>query len=111
MQTAKQAGQTPFALLKPAKGIPVLVKVMAAPDNKQVLSEKSILSVCERKTGCVICCLSVLELVTCELCFVCLISGGWWLSSLVFLVDTPLINPYLFFAYHFVPFNYNIIIQ
>jgi hypothetical protein len=39
MKTAKQAGQTPFALLKPAKGIPVLVKVMAAPDNKQVLSE------------------------------------------------------------------------
>ncbi|PNF39054.1 hypothetical protein B7P43_G04856 [Cryptotermes secundus] len=37
MQTAKQAGQTPFALLKPAKGIPVLVKVMAAPDNKQML--------------------------------------------------------------------------
>jgi hypothetical protein len=40
MQTAKQAGQTPFALLKPAKGIPVLVKVMAAPDNKQVLYKK-----------------------------------------------------------------------
>ncbi|XP_069703977.1 uncharacterized protein [Periplaneta americana] len=37
MQTAKQAGQTPFALLKPAKGIPVLVKVMAAPNNKQML--------------------------------------------------------------------------
>jgi hypothetical protein len=39
MQMAKQAGQTPFALLKPAKGIPVLVKVMAAPDDKQVFSE------------------------------------------------------------------------
>jgi hypothetical protein len=39
MQIAKQAGQTPFALLKPAKGIPVLVKVMAAPDEKQVFSE------------------------------------------------------------------------
>ncbi|PSN53060.1 hypothetical protein C0J52_03973 [Blattella germanica] len=37
MHTAKQAGQTPFALLKPAKGIPVLVKVMAAPNNKQML--------------------------------------------------------------------------
>jgi hypothetical protein len=39
MQIAKQAGQTPFALLKPAKGIPVLVKVMAAPDEKQVFCE------------------------------------------------------------------------
>lgn len=36
MQSARQSGQTPFALLKPARGIPVLVKVMAAPNNKQV---------------------------------------------------------------------------
>jgi len=36
MQNAKEAGQTPFALLKPAKGIPVLVKVMSALNNKQV---------------------------------------------------------------------------
>ncbi|XP_046388306.1 zinc finger protein 628-like [Ischnura elegans] len=37
MGTARQNGQTPFALLKPAKGIPVLVKVMPAPNNKQML--------------------------------------------------------------------------
>ncbi|KAG8225076.1 hypothetical protein J437_LFUL000055, partial [Ladona fulva] len=36
MGTARANGQTPFALLKPAKGIPVLVKVMPAPNNKQV---------------------------------------------------------------------------
>jgi hypothetical protein len=49
MQTAKQAGQTPFALLKPAKGIPVLVKVMAAPDDKQVFSGRWGLKVCVRE--------------------------------------------------------------
>ncbi|XP_066995404.1 uncharacterized protein [Anabrus simplex] len=37
MSTAKREGQTPFALLKPAKGIPVLVKVMPAANNKQML--------------------------------------------------------------------------
>nr|CAD7257989.1 unnamed protein product [Timema shepardi] len=37
MKSARQANQTPFALLKPAKGIPVLVKVMPAPNNKEML--------------------------------------------------------------------------
>lgn len=37
MKIAEQEGQTPFALLKPAKGIPVLVKVHPAPNNKQML--------------------------------------------------------------------------
>ncbi|KAF4525663.1 hypothetical protein B566_EDAN001264 [Ephemera danica] len=37
MMKARAQGQTPFALLKPAKGIPVLVKVMPAPNNKQML--------------------------------------------------------------------------
>lgn len=37
MKTAKDSGQTTFALFKPAKGIPVLVKVMPAPNNKQML--------------------------------------------------------------------------
>ncbi|KAJ1528523.1 hypothetical protein ONE63_006929 [Megalurothrips usitatus] len=37
MKNAKDAGQTTFALFKPAKGIPVLVKVMPAPNNKQML--------------------------------------------------------------------------
>ncbi|XP_063225719.1 zinc finger and BTB domain-containing protein 24-like isoform X2 [Bacillus rossius redtenbacheri] len=37
MQTARELNQTPFALLKPAKGIPVLVKVMPALNNKEML--------------------------------------------------------------------------
>ncbi|XP_026272297.1 uncharacterized protein LOC113202335 isoform X2 [Frankliniella occidentalis] len=37
MKNAKDSGQTTFALFKPAKGIPVLVKVMPAPNNKQML--------------------------------------------------------------------------
>nr|CAD7400689.1 unnamed protein product [Timema cristinae] len=37
MKSARQTNQTPFALLKPAKGIPVLVKVMPAPNNKEML--------------------------------------------------------------------------
>ncbi|GLG98856.1 Transcriptional activator cubitus interruptus [Gryllus bimaculatus] len=37
MTAARRGGQTPFALLKPARGIPVLVKVMAAANNKQML--------------------------------------------------------------------------
>lgn len=36
MKTAKDSGQNTFALFKPAKGIPVLVKVLPAPNNKQV---------------------------------------------------------------------------
>ena len=36
MKNAKDSGQTTFALFKPAKGIPVLVKVIPAPNNKQV---------------------------------------------------------------------------
>lgn len=37
MKTAKDSGQNTFALFKPAKGIPVLVKVLPAPNNKQML--------------------------------------------------------------------------
>ncbi|XP_034239253.1 serendipity locus protein H-1-like isoform X2 [Thrips palmi] len=37
MKNAKDSGQNTFALFKPAKGIPVLVKVLPAPNNKQML--------------------------------------------------------------------------
>lgn len=37
MLAAQESGQLPFALLRPAKGIPVLVKVLPTTDGKQVL--------------------------------------------------------------------------
>lgn len=36
MHQALAAGRTPFALLKPSKGVPVLVKVQFAPGSKHV---------------------------------------------------------------------------
>lgn len=36
MEMALLQGQTPFALYKPAKGIPVLVKVSSTANNKHV---------------------------------------------------------------------------
>ena len=38
MKTALQQGQTPFALFKPAKGIPVLVKVSPSGSCNHVIS-------------------------------------------------------------------------
>lgn len=37
MQLALQTNQTPFALLRPINGIPVLVRVMAISEEKQIL--------------------------------------------------------------------------
>nr|CAD7403738.1 unnamed protein product [Timema poppensis] len=37
MNAAREANQVPFALLKPAKGVPVLVKVLKAAGNKEML--------------------------------------------------------------------------
>lgn len=37
METALQQGQTPFALFKPAKGIPVLVKVTPSGSVNHVI--------------------------------------------------------------------------
>jgi len=36
MEMALLQGQTPFALYKPAKGIPVLVKISSTASNKHV---------------------------------------------------------------------------
>ena len=40
MKLARSLGQTPFALLKPARGMPVLVKVVDLPNKSKVLNQK-----------------------------------------------------------------------
>lgn len=37
MQLAEESNQIPFALLRPLTGIPVLVRVLSAGDDKQML--------------------------------------------------------------------------
>lgn len=40
MKLARSLGQTPFALLKPARGMPVLVKVVDLPNKSKVVNKR-----------------------------------------------------------------------